>query len=187
MFAAIIRSPYITRVSVAREQPVAFSHKHHAFELGIDCRYCHTSVETSGFAGIPPTHTCMSCHSQIWVNSPMLEPVRLSYRTNESLQWTRVHDLPNFVYFNHSIHIHKGIGCTTCHGPIDQMNITYKANSLYMEWCLNCHRNPEQFIRPREEVFNMHYVPKEDQAVLGARLVKEYHVQKLLDCYTCHR
>jgi|SRR5579883_2124728 len=187
IFAAVIRSPYITRVGLARRQPVPFSHKHHVSQLGIDCRYCHTSVEESHFAGMPPTHTCMSCHSQIWVNSPMLEPVRASYRTDESIAWTRLHDLPNFVYFNHSIHVHKGIGCTTCHGPIDQMEIAYKSNSLYMEWCLNCHRNPERFIRPRSEIFNLHYVPAEPQETLGPKLVKEYHVQKLLDCYTCHR
>ena len=187
LFAAIIRSSYMTRVGVAREQPIPFSHKHHVSQLGIDCRYCHASVEVSHFAGMPPTHTCMSCHSQIWVSSPMLEPVRASYRNNESIAWTRLHDLPNFVYFNHSIHVKKGIGCQSCHGSIDQMEIAYKSNSLYMEWCLNCHREPEKYIRPREAIFDMHYIPKEPQEILGPKLVKEYKVQKLLDCYTCHR
>jgi hypothetical protein len=184
---AISRSPYVTRAQDAREQPVPFSHKHHVSGLGLDCRYCHTSVETSAFAGIPPTKTCMTCHSQIWVDSPMLEPVRESFRTNTSLEWTRVHDVPDFVYFNHSIHVKKGVGCDTCHGPIDQMPLTWKEETLQMEWCLECHRAPEEFVRPREEVFNYEYVPPVDQLTLGRELVEKYDIQKLDNCSICHR
>lgn len=181
------RGAYITDVGIAKAQPVPFSHKHHVSDDGFDCRYCHTSVETSAVAGVPATEICMTCHSQIWSNAVILEPVRASFRTGESLSWTRVHDLPDFVYFNHSIHINKGVGCATCHGRVDQMPLTYKANTLYMNWCLTCHRNPEKFIRPREEVFNMAYEPPSDQEELGRKLMKEYHVQSLTDCYTCHR
>src|ERR1700759_1595882 len=128
---------FTTDVNVARDQPVPFSHKHHVGDDGIDCRYCHTSVETSSFAGLPPTETCMSCHSQIWTNAAVLEPGRQSYRTGTSFHWTRVQDRPGFVYFNHSIHIHKGIGCSTCHGRVDQMALTYKVNTLFMQWCVD--------------------------------------------------
>jgi hypothetical protein len=181
------RSEYITEIGIAKVQPVQFSHRHHAGQLGIHCTYCHSSVEVSSFAGIPPTHTCMSCHSQIWINSPTLEPVRESYRSGQSIEWVRVHDLPDFVYFNHSIHINKGIGCASCHGRVDQMPQIYKAQSLQMQWCLDCHRQPERHIRPRDKVYDMAYQPAEDQMELGRRLVAEYKVQKLLDCYTCHR
>ncbi len=185
--AAFNESPYITEAGVARVQPVPFSHKHHVGDDGIDCRYCHTSVEESSFAGIPPTKTCMICHIQIWADSPMLEPVRESFRTGKSIQWTRVHNLPGFVYFDHSIHIHKGIGCVTCHGRVDQMPLTWRENSLYMNWCLQCHREPERFVRPREYVFSMDYKPPPDQLALGRKLLKEYKIQKLTSCSTCHR
>jgi cytochrome c7-like protein len=178
---------FITDVDVARDQPVPFSHKHHVSDDGIDCRYCHTSVETSPFAGLPPTETCMSCHSQIWTNAAILEPVRASFRTGESLTWTRVHDLPDFVYFNHSIHVNKGVGCSTCHGRVDEMPLTYKVNTLYMQWCVECHRHPENYVRPREQVFNMAYQAPPDQAELGQRLMAEYKIQSLTDCVTCHR
>jgi cytochrome c7-like protein/class III cytochrome C family protein len=187
--ALVNRSAYVTWAGVARQQPVPFSHRHHAGELGIDCRYCHTTVERSAVAGIPPTKTCMNCHSQIWVDSPMLEPVRASFRTDRSIEWIKVHDLPDFVYFNHSIHVRQGIGCVSCHGRIDRMNLTWQAASLQMEWCLNCHRQPEQYVRPREEVFNMEWKPPSDQAALGSKLVAEYHIQKqqLTNCSICHR
>ena len=201
--AQIQRSPYVTYAGVAKPQPVPFSHQHHVTGLGIDCRYCHTSVETSSFAGIPPTKTCMNCHSQIWTNAPMLEPVRASYRSGESLQWTRVNQLPDFVYFNHSIHVTKGVGCNDCHGPVDQMPLMYQDQSLQMEWCLNCHRAPEKFLRPRDQVFNMRYqqptaslpvqvdgVSYTDQTSLGLALVKKYQlrtVQDITSCNTCHR
>jgi Cytochrome c7 and related cytochrome c len=183
-------SPYYTDVNVAREQPVPFSHKHHVGALGIDCRYCHTSVEKSSFAGIPPTQTCMSCHSKIWTNAAMLEPVRASYREDKSIAWTRVNALPDFVYFDHSIHVAKGVGCTTCHGPIAEMPLTWRANTLYMSWCLDCHRAPEKYLRPKSEVFNPDYQSPADQLDLGKRLVTEYKIQNaraLTSCSTCHR
>lgn len=184
---ALNLSSYSTRVEIPRDQPVPFSHKHHVSGLGLDCRYCHTSVETSAFAGMPPTETCITCHSQIWSDSPMLEPVRASWRNNESIHWTRVHDLPGFVYFNHSIHVSKGIGCQTCHGRVDLMPLMWKVNSLHMGWCLDCHRAPEKYIRPKAAVFQMDYQPPTDQESLGKKLVAEYKVRKLEDCYTCHR
>lgn len=181
------RSSYVTQANVVRAQPVPFSHKHHVNALGIDCRYCHESVEQSATAGIPPTHTCMTCHSQIWARSPMLEPVRESYRTNKPLEWTRVHDLPDFAYFNHSIHVAQGVGCSTCHGQVDQMPLMWRHSTLHMEWCLECHRSPQQFIRPREEVFNMKWEPPDDQVHQGLKLVAEYGVESKTSCSTCHR
>lgn len=183
----VMRSDWATGAGTNLTQPIQFSHAHHVGGLGIDCRYCHTTVETSSFANIPPTKTCMNCHSQIWVTSPFLEPVRSSFRTGESIQWTRVHNLPDFVQFNHSIHLKKGIGCETCHGRVDQMPGMYQANTLQMEWCLNCHRHPQDYVRPRDAVTTMGYRPAEPQAVLGPRLVKEYDIQRLTSCSTCHR
>jgi hypothetical protein len=186
----ITRSPYTTEVGVARAQPVPFSHKHHA-NMGIDCRYCHTSVEDAAFAGIPPTKTCMNCHSQIFSDAPMLEPVRESWRTGESLQWNRVHDLPQFAYFDHSIHVAKGIGCSTCHGRVDEMPLVYKSNTLYMQWCLECHRAPEKFVRPKDKIFDMAWTPPANQREVGLELVREYKIDtehyKMLDCNLCHR
>jgi hypothetical protein len=184
-------SSYATRQGEAREQPVPFSHTHHVGSMGIDCRYCHTAVENSWFANVPPTKTCMNCHSQIWLTSPTLEPVRASYRNDTSIQWTKVHDLPDFVYFNHSIHVKKGVGCETCHGRVDQMPLMKQYSSLEMRWCLDCHRNPENYVRPREFITKMGYEPERDagadQHTIGVQLVKEYHIQKLDTCYTCHR
>jgi cytochrome c7-like protein len=187
LIAEIQRSSWVTDAHVPREQPIQFSHERHVGGNGIDCRYCHTSVEDSPFAGIPPTKTCMNCHSQIFSNSPYLEPVRQSFQSGASIRWTRVHDLPDFVYFNHSIHVHKGVGCTTCHGQVDRMPLMWQEQSLQMEWCLECHRSPERFVRPREAVFSVDYVPPADQAGLGKRLVAEYQIQKLTSCSTCHR
>jgi len=184
---AIGRSSYATRQHEVVEQPIQFSHLHHVTDDGIDCRYCHTSVETSAFAGIPPTKTCMNCHSQLFNTAPILEPVRASFRDNTPLRWIRVHDLPDFVYFNHSIHVKKGVGCETCHGRVDQMPLMLQENSLQMEWCLNCHRNPERYVRPRSEITTMGYVPPVPQSVLGPRLVKEYGINSLTSCSTCHR
>lgn len=185
--AAINESAYITEVGVARSQPVPFSHKHHVGDGGIDCRYCHTSVEDSSFAGIPSTKICMNCHSQIWADSPILAPVRESFRTGKSIEWTRVHNLPGFVYFDHSIHVHKGVGCVTCHGRVDQMPLMWREHSLYMEWCLECHRNPERFVRPREHVFSMDWQPPSDQIALGQKLVQQYKIERLTSCSVCHR
>ena len=172
------------------EQPVQFSHAHHVGGMGIDCRYCHTSVEESAFANIPPTKTCMNCHSQIWATAPILEPVRASFRDNKPLNWTRVNDLPDFVYFNHSIHVKQGVGCDTCHGPVDRMPLVYQEASLQMSWCLDCHRNPAKYVRPRDQVFNMRWQRPPGDPGMGARLVKEYgigSVEQLTSCSTCHR
>ena len=187
LLAAINRSSYVTQAEVVRTQPVPFSHKHHVQGLGLDCRYCHTTVEEAAFAGIPPTKTCMTCHSQIWAESPMLEPVRDSFRTGKPLLWTRVHDLPDFVYFDHSIHVKQGIGCETCHGRVDTMPLTWQTHSLQMEWCLECHRAPERFVRPRDQVFQMGWEASPSQAVLGPQLARKYHLQKLTNCSVCHR
>jgi len=184
---ALSRSPYVTRQGVAREQPVPFSHQHHVGGMGIDCRYCHTAVEISAVAGMPPTKTCMNCHSQIWADSPALESVRASFRTGKSIEWVRVYDLPEFVYFNHSAHVSKGVGCSTCHGRVDLTPLLSQEPSLLMEWCLECHRAPERFLRPKEQVYNAAYEPPADQLELGRRLVKQYDIKPRTSCSTCHR
>jgi hypothetical protein len=183
-WAELNASTYATRAKVPVEQPVPFSHEHHVGGLGIDCRYCHTTVENSSFANIPPTKTCMNCHSQIWNTAPMLEPVRESFRTDKSIRWIRLHDLPDYVYFDHSIHVAKGVGCTTCHGQVNKMPLMWQESSLQMSWCLDCHRHPEQYVRPRAEV--TYRIPA-DQLELGRKLVKEYNIQSLTSCSTCHR
>ncbi len=183
-------SAYTTNQGDFIEQPIQFSHAHHVGGMGIDCRYCHTSVEESAFANIPPTKTCMNCHSQIWNRAPILEPVRASFRENRPLSWNRVNDLPDFVYFNHSIHVKQGVGCDTCHGPVDRMPLMYQEASLQMSWCLDCHRNPAKYVRPRDQVFNMQWRRPADDPDLGTRLVKEYgiaSVEQLTSCSTCHR
>jgi Cytochrome c7 and related cytochrome c/Class III cytochrome C family len=184
------RSPYMTRQNITREQPVQFSHKHHVGDDGIDCRYCHTSVETSAVAGIPPTKTCMNCHSVIFNNADYLEPVRESYRTGRSIEWVKVHRLADFVYFNHSIHVIKGIGCSTCHGRVDEMPLIFQAKTLLMQWCLDCHRNPEPYLRPMDQVFAMDWEPGPDQEELGKKFAKERNLRttaELTSCSTCHR
>ena len=183
-------SGYVTGQGVVKDQPVQFSHAHHVGGMGIDCRYCHTSVEESAFANIPPTKTCMNCHSQIWNSAPILEPVRASFQNNTPIQWTRVHDLPDFVYFNHSIHVRKGVGCATCHGRVDKMPLMYQEAPLTMQWCLSCHRDPAKYVRPRDQVFNMAWERPADDPGLGQRLVTEYKigsVEQLTSCSTCHR
>jgi hypothetical protein len=160
------RSPWVTRQGQRADQPVPFSHKHHVQGLGLQCQYCHTSVEKSSYAGIPPTKTCINCHAQIWTNANLLEPVRASWATGNSIVWTKVHDLPDYVYFNHSIHVNKGIGCSSCHGRVDLMPLMYQQNTLQMEWCLNCHRNPGKNLRPTSQVYNMSWVgPATDKPV----------------------
>ncbi len=183
----IMRSDYVTAANEYVEQPVQFSHAHHVGGVGLDCRYCHTSVETSSFAGIPPVKTCMNCHAQLFADQAYLEPIRASFRTGQPIQWVRVHNLPDYVYFNHSVHIKKGVGCETCHGRIDQMPLTYQQSPLQMEWCLECHRDPSQFVRPRDAVFAMGYEPAEPQRTLGPKLVQEYGIQSLTNCSICHR
>ena len=207
---AVVRSPDITNQNVTIEQTVPFSHQHHVGDIGIDCRYCHQSVETSAIAGVPPTQVCMNCHRELWNQSEMLAPVRESWETGQPLVWNRVHDLPDYVYFNHSIHIHKGIGSHECHGEVDQMRLTRQAEPLTMHWCLDCHRNPEAHVRPRSLVFTPK--PLEDLAdttefqeavatllaqdarddsgvveLLRQRLATDYHLDERTDCYTCHR
>jgi hypothetical protein len=160
------RSPWVTRQGQRPDQPVPFSHKHHVQGLGLQCQYCHTTVEKSSYAGIPPTRTCMNCHAQIWTNAQLLEPVRQSWYTGQSLAWTKVHDLPDFVYFSHEIHVNKGIGCESCHGRVDEMPLMYAQNTLQMEWCLDCHRNPAKNLRPTSEIYNMAWTgPAEDKPV----------------------
>jgi hypothetical protein len=186
----VARSPYITNQRVTRNQPLQFSHKHHVGDDGIDCRYCHTSVENSAYAGIPPTKTCMNCHSVLFNNVAYLEPIRESYRTDESIQWVKVHRLADYVYFNHSIHINKGIGCSTCHGAVNQMPLMFQASPLNMDWCLACHRHPEQNVRPKDQVFNMDWKAPANQEELGKKLVAEYKIRtvnELTSCSTCHR
>ena len=149
------RSPWVTRQGQRADQPVPFSHKHHVQGLGLQCQYCHTTVENSSYAGVPPTRTCMNCHAQIWTNAQLLEPVRESWRTGQSIPWIKVHDLPDFVFFNHEIHVNKGIGCESCHGRVDEMPLMYAQNTLQMEWCLDCHRNPAKNLRPTGEIYNI--------------------------------
>lgn len=185
-----VNSPYSTMQDVTIQQPIPFSHQQHVQGLGIDCRFCHATVEQSNFAGMPATKTCMTCHSQIWTNAPMLKPVRDSWKTGEPLIWKRVHALPDYVYFNHQAHVAHGVGCSTCHGPVDAMPLMRQAAPLTMAWCLECHRNPEKYVRPREEVFNMGWVPPANQKEQGLDLVRKYHIRSagaLTDCATCHR
>src|SRR5687767_1894613 len=186
----LMRSSWVTKQDEFVEQPIQFSHAHHVGGMGLDCRYCHTSVEKSSFAGIPPTKTCINCHSQIWSAAPILEPVRASFRDDKPLNWIRVNDLPDFVYFNHQIHVKQGVGCATCHGPVDKMALMYQATSLQMEWCLDCHRAPEKYLRPRAEVFNMAYQAPANQLEVGMALKKEYKVpgiDHMTSCSVCHR
>ncbi len=182
------RSGYNTRTGTTIPQPIPFSHEHHVSGLGIDCRYCHTAVEKSSSAGLPPTATCYNCHKLIWNDSPMLEPVRESFRTNVPIRWNRVHDLPGFVQFNHSIHVAKGVGCASCHGAVGKMALLKQEKTLQMGWCLDCHRNPEKNLRPKEEVFNMEFKAA-DQLAQGKKLKEDYHIRSewaLTSCSTCH-
>lgn len=186
------RTPYVTRAFEPREQPVQFSHKHHVGDDGIDCRYCHTTVETAASAGVPPTKTCMNCHSVLFANSPYLEIVRESWRTGQPIKWTKVHDLPDFAYFNHSIHVNKGVGCSTCHGRVDLMPLMYNVNSLNMEWCIGCHRDPLPVLREQKDITNMEWVAPQDQAERSKKLADKdhYNIQSkdvLTSCSTCHR
>lgn len=183
----IQRAPIATGARIPIEQPVPFSHEVHVGQDGIDCRYCHNTVEVSPFAGIPPTETCMNCHRIIQYDSPNLELVRQSWETGQRIEWNRVYDLGDYVFFNHSIHVAKGVGCTTCHGQVDEMPVIYQENALRMEWCLNCHRNPEKYLRPKEFITSVDYRPPDNQEELGRQLVAEYHVQSKTSCSICHR
>lgn len=184
-------SPKTTDVGYQPNQPVPFSHALHAGELGMDCRYCHTTVESAGFAAVPATQTCMNCHVGIKPESPNIELLRASWRDGNPVPWTKVHDLPDYSYFNHSAHINQGVGCVTCHGRVDQMEKVYQVRPLSMSWCLDCHREPEKFLRPKDQVTNMSYTPPGgDQLRLGRELKQEYGIQNaqyMTSCSTCHR
>ncbi|MEP6787886.1 MAG: cytochrome c3 family protein [Acidobacteriota bacterium] len=189
-YTQIARSSYLTGRYLERQQPVQFSHKHHVGDDGIDCRYCHQTVETTASAGMPATQTCMNCHSQLFADQPYLEPVRASFRDNKPIEWQRVHDLPEYAYFNHSIHIAKGVGCSTCHGQIDNMPAVFQENTLQMEWCIACHRAPEKFIRPKSEVFNMQWQDGDIDESQRAKLKTDYKIRSkemMTSCSTCHR
>ena len=184
------RSSWQTSQGRFVDQEVPFSHLHHVRGLGIDCRFCHTGVETSSYAGLPPTKTCMTCHSQIWRDAQVLQPVRDSWAKREPIRWNRVHNLPGYVYFNHSAHVNNGVGCSSCHGNVALMPLMYQASSLQMDWCLKCHRNPEQFLRPRDQIFNTAYQPPADQLAVGRALVEQYRIlspRLMQSCSTCHR
>ena len=185
----IANSPYVTDQKIVITQPVPFSHEHHVAQLGLDCRYCHTEVEKAWYAGFPPTETCMTCHSQIWTNAAMLAPVRESFSSDDPIRWQRVHRLPDYVYFDHSVHVAKGVGCTTCHGPVGSMPLMYQNAPLTMGWCLDCHRDPAKNLRPRSEVFSIDWHPPADQEEQGHKLLAEYgiKVDHLTDCSVCHR
>ena len=182
-----VRSPFFTQQQDPIDQPVQFDHRHHVGDEGIDCRYCHTSVEKSNFAGLPPTSVCMNCHSQIWNKSPKLAPVRESFFSDRPIIWNKVNKLPHFTYFNHSIHVKQGVGCVTCHGRVDEMAQVEKALPLTMGWCLECHRQPERYLRPRDQITSMTYKPEGDQLALGRELKEQYHVDTRTSCTTCHR
>jgi len=182
------RTDYARHMHLALEQAVPFSHQHHVAGLGIDCRFCHVSVEVAANAGLPPTYTCMTCHSQIWTQAALLEPVRHSLATNTPLVWHRVTDLPDYVYFNHGIHLAKGVGCSSCHGDVASMSLTYKAKPLTMAFCLDCHRNPGPQLRPREALFDTAW-RRDARTPSPAALLALYHVpdRNLTDCSVCHR
>jgi hypothetical protein len=182
------RSPYWTKVGVGLQQPVPFSHQHHVGELGLDCRFCHSFVAKSPYAGMPDTQTCMICHSQVWKNAPVLAPVRNSYAENRPIAWNRVNDMPGYVYFDHSIHTNKGIGCTSCHGRLDEMPMTWKSTDMEMQWCLSCHRHPEGQLRDPAEIYQMNWTASGDFH-LQEEWIKQRGIQKehLTDCSACHR
>lgn len=186
---AFMRSPYVTGEDVVIEQPVPFSHKHHVGELGLDCRYCHDSVEKSSYAAVPPTHTCMTCHSQLYTNTALLAPVRESLAEGKPIRWHKVHRLPDYVYFDHSVHVKHGVGCTTCHGEVETMPLMQQAAPLTMGWCISCHRDPAPQLRPASQIFSTGWKPAKDQAAKGRKLMDELHIDPshLTDCAVCHR
>jgi hypothetical protein len=186
-----ISQSYGNEMHTPREQPIPFSHKHHVGDDGIDCRYCHSTVDKGASAGMPSTYTCMTCHSQIWSESPELEKLREAFRLGQAIKWQRVHDLPDFAYFNHSIHVKKGVSCVSCHGRVDEMPLVWKEKTMNMAFCIDCHKDPKPHLRPREFVTDLAWKPKpEDAAKMGGELFDKYHVmgrQQMTNCSTCHR
>jgi hypothetical protein len=180
-----VRSPQITGQFDPVGQPIAFDHRHHVADDGIDCRYCHDLAERSPYAGVPPTERCMNCHNQIWNTSPVLDRVWQSYFRDEPIPWVRVHQLADFVYFDHSIHVNKGVGCETCHGRVDRMARVYQTAPLTMGWCLDCHRHPERFVRPLDEITTMGWTPRDPEQ--GRELMRLYGIRRLMNCTACHR
>lgn len=188
VFAMIwVRTPYVSAVGDPVAQPLEFDHRHHVADDGIDCRYCHDLVERSPYAGVPPTSRCMNCHNQIWNESPPLKELWTSYFGNRPIRWVRVHRLPGFVYFDHSIHVNKGVGCETCHGRVDRMARVYQVAPLSMGWCLDCHRAPERHLRPRDAITAMGWTPQGSQEQLGRALKRSYNVREITNCSACHR
>jgi hypothetical protein len=185
----LMQSSYVTGQNITLNQPVPFSHAHHVGGLGLDCRYCHSAVERSATAGVPPTHTCMTCHSQLYTQAEMLEPIRRSLADNKPVAWNKVNRLPDYVYFDHSIHIAKGVGCTTCHGPVGEMPLMRAGAPLTMGWCLDCHRDPAPRLRPASAVFDPQWTPPDNQSEQGKALLTYYHIDNshLTDCSVCHR
>jgi hypothetical protein len=183
------RSEYVTGQTITLDQPVPFSHEHHVGGLGLDCRYCHTGVEASATAGVPPTHTCMTCHSELYTQAAMLAPVRASLAEDRPIHWNKVNRLPDYVYFDHSIHVTKGVGCSTCHGAVDRMPLMRQAAPLTMGWCLDCHRDPAPNLRPAAAVFDPEWKPADDQLEQGRKLLASYLIDNthLTDCSVCHR
>ena len=189
MLVGVARSDYVTSADFRPAQPVPFSHRHHAGDLGIDCRYCHSSVENGPHAGLPPTSTCMTCHSQIWTNASMLAPVRQSLAENKPIAWTRVAKLPDYVFFRHDVHIAKGVGCETCHGRIDKMALTYRAKAFTMQFCLDCHRDPAPNLRPADAITTMGWKPHGDARAASHAIAAHENIRtgELTHCYVCHR
>lgn len=180
-------SPEYTDVGYRPEQPVPYSHKLHAGDLGMDCRYCHTSVEVSAKANVPPTQTCMNCHTLILTESEKLLPVRESWTTGKPIEWVRVHKIADYAYFNHSVHVNAGVGCSSCHGNIAEMEKVMQVEPLSMGWCLECHRNPDPYLRPVSEVTNMNWIPQENQLEIAQQIKKEKNIAPPEDCSGCHR
>ncbi len=183
-----MRTPYVTDQFIEKEQPIQFDHRHHVLDDGIDCLYCHYLADRSPWAGVPPTELCMNCHSQIWNDAPLLEPLRESFFTGRPIKWARVNGIPDFVFFNHEVHIHRGVGCATCHGRIDQMAAVHADSTLHMKWCLDCHRRPELFLRPLDQITNMDWeLPPGEQLILGRELKAKLSIVPPTSCTGCHR
>jgi hypothetical protein len=181
------RAPYVTKEGDPIDQPVAFDHRHHVRDDGIGCLYCHYEAERSKYAGVPPTEVCMSCHSQVWQDSARLAPVRASWFDDRPLRWQRVHQLPQFVYFDHSAHVSHGVGCVECHGRVDLMGQVHAVAPLSMQWCLDCHTDPAPRLRPNDEVANMEWAPDRPRRDIGEEVRRELHVEPTIDCSGCHR